>query len=185
MTIDEYLKLFPEQTVYRRPKYLPLIKSGMLLFDEETACNWGGPFDGNYAYFDIIDHSKQYNNGFVKKLKTEAELRHDFRMAWYAFPMYPKRWMENAQSEEHLQKRLAQLSQKELKEWQARQDNYKIDQPHTENPVALFMSGNDDTTYTKFFPNTEAALEEIALFEIDQPLNMTVHIINNDFVFTN
>ena len=90
-----------------------------------------------------------------------------------------------AQSEEHLQKRLALLTPKELKVWQEGKDKWRIDRPTLEFPIAPKLAGNDDSTYTKFYPTLEAARAELDLFLADQPLNFDLHVSENGFVFTN
>ncbi len=179
MTLDEYFAQYGDE--YRgflsyKPAFRELVREGMLLFDEDTACNWGGPFPGNYAYYKIERH--------LEPLRTEAEERLKFRFSRSVYGIHPP-WGEDAKSEEHLQKRLSQLTEKQRKAWQKCQDGFEIDQPTVEKPVSLYMCGNDDTTYTKFFATVEEALEEVEMLEADQPLCTFTHIYENGFVFTN
>ena len=46
-----------------------------------------------------------------------------------------------------------------------------IGRPTVEKPFALKIAGNDDCSYTKYYPTLEAARAELDLFLSDQPLN--------------
>ncbi len=54
----------------------------------------------------------------------------------------------------------------------------------TARPIELRVYGNDDTSYTKFYATVEAAWEEVALFESNQPLDFD-EFVAFGFVFTN
>ena len=52
-------------------------------------------------------------------------------------------------------------------------------------PFELKLFGNDDTTWSKFYATSEEAREELALFEVNQPLNYHGVVHDFGFVFTN
>lgn len=54
-----------------------------------------------------------------------------------------------------------------------------------EKPFCLYMCGNDDCSYSKFFPTLEETREDLAILEACQPLDIHKDIVNNGFVFTN
>jgi hypothetical protein len=167
MTIDEYKKLYPhENPGFSSCRFM--IDHGMLLFDE-SAGSWGGPYEGGFAYYAIRNHKLENY-----KIRSEQDIR-----LWFRFHGL------KAKSEEHLQKKLKTLTKKELIEWQRRQDYYRIDVPTIEKPYSLYICGNDDTSYSKFYSYQGEAIEEVQYFLIDQPLNIKVHIYGNGFVFTN
>jgi hypothetical protein len=179
MTIDEYKKLYPNESVWR-------IRDGshvtvMLQFDEETACNLAGPFEGNYAYVSITDY-RTLKLGW--KIPTEAEYQQRHRFSQYHLP-YRNRPSNPATTEAQLQQRLKALTEAEQRQWQRNVDKLTIEFPTQENPVALYVAGNDDSTYTKFFPTIEAAQEELDLLLAVQPVNMQRDLTDNGFVFTN
>ena len=180
MTIDEYQALYPTEYVMRSTltkadKMSAVIVDGMLKFDE-TACCWGGPYEGDFAYFAIKDNR---NLAGLCRLKTHAEHLQRTRFAPFG------RFKDSAQSEEHLQKRLVEFSVKQLKEWEHRLQSWKVDCPTIEKPFSFYLSGNDDTSHTKFYATLEEAQAELELFLSMEPLNMWLHIIENEFVFTN
>lgn len=51
MTIEAYEAIYPGQNI--QGGFKDQVLQGMIQFDEETACMWGGPFRGNYAGFVI------------------------------------------------------------------------------------------------------------------------------------
>ena len=185
MKLVDYANLYPNEKVFGRvltkaDGTSALVTEGMLVFDDDSACNWGGPFEGGCAYYCLADHRNLLGTG---KLITEGEHRQIHRFATYAMPY--GRWKEPAQNEEHLEKRLASLTVKERKEWESHQASWVIENATVERPFSIYMAGNDDTSYTKFYPTLDAAKEELDFFLADQPLNMHVHVIDNGFVFTN
>lgn len=184
MNINEYNTLYPNERVWRArltkaDGTSAVLCDGMLQFDEDSACNLAGPFEGNYAYFAIQDR----RNVAGWTLLTEAQERQRIRFARWMLPF--GKYGDDAQSEEHLQRRLEALSERERKEWQRKQTEYTLDVATVEKPFALFIAGNDDSTWTKFFLTEQAAREELALLEAVQPLSWHEAIYNNGFVFTN
>lgn len=178
MDVNEYKIKFPNERIMSTSQCVKTIKSGMLLFNDESAPSWGASFEGNYAYFSLMDFSSH-------NLKTEREIRQRFRFSHHSIPYGVRPWNGPANDEQHLQKRLKMLNRKDLIKWQETQNKFYIDQPTIEKPIRLRMCGNDDTSYSKFYSNVESALDEIAYFEIDEPLDINDHIRNNGFVFTN
>ena len=117
-----------------------------------------------------------------------AEAKQAHRFSQYTLPWavrYAKTYKTPAESEEHLQKRLVLLTPKELKEWEKEIADFRLEFSTVENPFSLYMCGNDDCSYTKYYPTLEALQAELNLFLSDQPLNMYLHIEENGFVFTN
>lgn len=92
---------------------------------------------------------------------------------------------QDAECETHLQKRLTLLTLKERKEWDLSQIDVKIHYPTKENPYKFWLAGNDDCSYTKFFPSLEESQKELNKLEQIQPLNFQIHVKQNGFVFTN
>jgi hypothetical protein len=183
MTINDYLTQYPNERVWPSYPDAPgTIAEGMLQFDE-TAAHFAGPFDGNYVYFRLADMRTLPGWG---PLCTVAELQQRQRFSRHNLPWRLRtNYGQDAQSEEHLQKRLALLTPKELKAWQEGLDKWRIDMPTLEKPFALKLAGNDDVSYTKYYPTLEAAQAELSLYTADQPLNFPLHVQENGFVFTN
>jgi hypothetical protein len=183
MNIDEYQSRFPNEYVWTVTAGTPgVIEEGMLAFDE-SAAHFAGPFEGGFCYYRLADMRDMPGWG---PLSTVAELQQRQRFSHQNLPRRIRsQFGQPAQSEEHLQKRLALLTPKELKVWQEGKDKWRIDRPTLEFPIALKLAGNDDSTYTKFYPTLEAARAELDLFLADQPLNFDLHVSENGFVFTN
>jgi len=168
MDLDEYFNHFGDKACFFRHR--PSLAQGMLLFDETASC-FAGPFAGNYVYYRVCDHrTDRY------PLRTIEEHKQYIRFRSLGNPVA---------SEQHLQRRLEQLSSKELKAWELRMSNIRLDVATIENPYSFYLAGNDDSSYTKFFPTHEAVMEELELFLVDQPLNYEVHVEDNGFIFTN
>lgn len=58
------------------------------------------------------------------------------------------------------------------------------DVPTIEKPIRLWIMGNDDTSYSKFYSNSEEALEELNFFIANEPLEFEI-VFDFGFVFTN
>lgn len=186
----QYEKVFCKHNVEYQPDWKNFtnpglhggyLTEGMLQFDEDSRANWAGPFEGGFAYYCVIDNRHLH-------LPTLAEAAEQHRFSHWIMPdvvRYQQGWKESAQNEEHLQKRLALLSYKDLKQWEINIRKMVVEFPTVENPFSLYMCGNDDCSYTKYYSTLEALQAELDLFLSDQPLNMSLHIYENGFVFTN
>lgn len=136
-----------------------IIKQGMLEFTE-TACCFGGPFAERYAQFVLIDYSKSYfKNG---DLVTETFDR-------------------------GIKKRKEETERKIKSGFLKPNKNYKEVQeyPSVEKPIRIWLLGNDDTSYSKFYKTVEEALDELDLFIVAEPLDFHEIIEGFNFVFSN
>lgn len=78
------------------------------------------------------------------------------------------------------------LTPKELKNWELIQSKeVPITQGTVEKPYKLWLLGNDDVSYSKFFPTLEDAKKEVDSLENNQPLNFRIHINSRNFVYIN
>lgn len=185
MNLEQYKILFPNERVWRTTLTdangnSAVIVEGMLQFDD-TADIFAGPFEGGYAHFALTDHRNLPGPyGSVQLVAWHLER---FRMSHWNFPLGV--YKEPAENEAHLQRRLAKLSPKELRAWEARVAACHIETTTVEFPFALKLSGNDDSTYTKFYPTLEDANHDLQLMLDMQPCNFQLHVDENGFVFTN
>ena len=140
---DYFLKYGDEYRVYLTPikSFGRMIKYGMLQFTEESAFNWGGPFPGNFVYFELKDF---FGITMARRdgIKSVCELGDEN--------------MEGSQ-----------------------------DWPTTAKPIWLKLMGNDDTSYSKFYATEREALEELKLFEGNEPLDFLEVVKDFEFTFTN
>lgn len=179
MTIEEYEKQFGNCYC----KGGTVEEEGMIQFDETSNC-LAGPFDGGYAYYMIQDCRtlRGWNVVSFDNYKLRC------RFSQYNIPNWNGKGLKNpAENEEQLQKRLEKLTDKERKYWQiaVEKEIKYCDYPTLENPIRFYICGNDDSSWTKFFPTVESAKEELKLYLSMQPINYQIHISDNGFVFTN
>lgn len=182
MKLEEYTKQYGR--VWRDSDKPYILRAEMVKFDDESACIWAGPFKGNYAYADIRDWRLMYDK--KRTLPTLEQALQRIRFYPYHFPSCCG-FKNAATSEEQLEARLNTLTEIQRKHWEegvARMTpEYKG--PTQEFPVAIYMCGNDDCSYTKWFTNTEVANEELDLLLAIEPCNFYRDIQPNGFVFTN
>jgi hypothetical protein len=169
MDIEDYLLLYPEEKssvvgVGSSP-IMPgcvAIKVGVLQFTEDSAACWGGPFAGGYATYSIQDWTNATDGNGINILEKY---------------------------EEAYVKKLEKASRTNYNESPFLHRKYNIDSlrytPSKEYPIKLWMLGNDDTSYAKFYRTIQEALTEIELFESNQPLDFHEVIDGFKFVFTN
>jgi len=167
MTLEEYFRRYPDSE-YKN--YLGFniknnekknIAEGMLLFDNDSASSWGGPFPGNFAFFKLFDCSKI---GGFKNLLNESEQVARFICNY----------------NKNSRRKLDHLN----KEYEVLINQAKNEYPTIEKPYRLYMSGNDDTSYSKNFSSKDEGLEFVSILEALQPLNLFKDIMPN-FAFTN
>lgn len=169
MTIDEYKKLYPEEYVWHAERIWTagLIEYGMIQFDEPSANYLAGPFQGHFGFYQIIDHLQRQ---LYSPLKTLQQLQEQNSLSHRHFPH--NLYQNPAKDQTHLQTRLNKLSSKQRKEWQNSVNLFKNDQPSTNYPISIRISGNDDSSYIAFFPNQQSAINEIHLLLLIQPINI-------------
>jgi len=176
MEIEEYKKLYPEANVWPTRTIKGYIKQGLLKFNEDTACSWGGPFPGNFAYFSLEDW-------------TEIPYWRDKSISWVeANTKYFKELSEKRKRKIESLKRLydGQVPKREQPYWYNQENYVIIDQPTVDMPIRLYMSGNDDTSYCKFYRTILEAVEELGFLEECQPLDLYKDMLNTgEWVFTN
>ena len=68
--------------------------------------------------------------------------------------------------------------------WFVQHPHAIVDLPTTALPVELHVFGTDDSSWSKFYPTVEVALEELQIFQVAQPLDFH-EFIDFGFVFTN
>jgi hypothetical protein len=168
LTIEEYRKKYPNEKCwgsfaedYKQYQGPRVILEGLLQFDE-TACCWGGPFEGNYAQFCLKDYTEAIHPLSRRKGHT------------------PKKWLDVLADAEKERKAKAERSIFPEKQ------NFREypEDPSWEFPIKITMYGNDDTSYSKCYKSEQEALEELNLFIGNQPLNFH-QVIDFGFIFTN
>ncbi len=216
LTIDEYLDKFTQKLhmqnyleggiVPSRKAFPPqVVKQGMLKWEDESACCWGGPFDGNYVFCKIEDHS------LTLDLKSLAEIAEhwktytkystyntlrgsvekyfpDFKDG--SFPQISSKGTKCGRSQFTHQELLHYIDKCTPDEFQ-----YRLEKVDTENidlitgkelsielPVEFYLYGTDDTSWTNYYATVDEALVEFDYIVKHQP---DIERIQRTFVFTN
>jgi len=169
LTLEQFRKLYPDWTYLVEPwagmyEGEPrVITEGFLEFTEETAFRWAGPFPGNHCRFILKDWTHATKSWGPDKGKNMLEL-------------YEKGRKE---IQEKIERGFYEYRGKSIPHDSMRE------YPSFETPIALVMYGNDDTSYTKYYPSEAAALEELKLFAENEPLDAHEVLDGFGFIFTN
>jgi len=142
-----------------------VLANGMLQFTPETSHHWAGPYPGDCARWSLQDyhHHRLYKPPFPARQEAfEAQRR------WYE-KNYPN-------PDKSMRAFIRNMTVDNC------EHNYS--HPTAETPVALRLYGNDDTSYTKFYPTVEAAQAELDLFLACEPLDFQ-DVLDAGFRFTN
>ena len=170
MNPDDYLKLYPTQG-YGAEMATGHVHGVMLQFTEETAGRWGGPFEGGYCACVVYDYQNDPTFKHWMPLRTIAQHKEA------KFKDYQKNVRKHAAY--YTSKRSRKSAPK------SPEDIKYIDVPTVESPIGVVCYGNDDTSYTKYVPTIEDAMELVALLEAGQPLDFEKDFLPLGFVFTN
>lgn len=172
MKIEDYIAKFGNRTMLPEvldPILRPhILRVGMLAFNEETACAWGGPFEGGYAGYTLKDYRVSAPHSGLHYL-----VQNDLYLS------------------ERLRKRQVLIERLKMPSKADKQKHYEIfndviDFATTAKPIRLYMFGNDDTSFSKFYATTEEALAEVDLLEACEPLDFYKDLMALEgFVFTN
>lgn len=168
LTLEEYKLKYPKAfcwgswSVNSHPGGPQILKEGMLLFSAETAHGWAGPFEGGYAQFVLQD----YTNATFQAGKNQGKRMVD---VYRQLDLETQEKIDRGYYEYH----------KSEHPW------FCTDQPSIEKPFKLYMVGNDDTSYSKFYATAQEALNDIELFSAMEPLNFWEVVDGFGFIFTN
>ena len=170
LTVAQYKTLYTHENMFHGlSEFYPGMRGiceGMLQFTADSATCWGGPFDGNFAYFSLQDY-------------TQATMPYGKDKGANLLALWEKVRIEK--EKEYLE-RLARGT-----------DKCKLVQPpydyreraSVDKPIRLYMVGNDDTSYSKFYKSEDDAKDEQNLFIGNQPLDFHDVVQDFEFVFTN
>jgi len=174
--INTKYKAFPET----------LVLSGMIKWNESEAYCWAGPFSDSFCYFRIKDYTHAgdldsmatirqkekediiysldsiVNRHTIKRIFPEASDRDDFLAISSSGTMCSRSKMTH----QELLRFLALATPEEKEERNTYiQKRFKKTNPKEylsiEFPVNFYMTGSDDTSYSKLFDTPESALKEL------------------------
>ena len=183
-TISETMAKYARSLCTAGSEFGKLWKTGFLVWEEETAYMWAGPWGESHVFFKIVDHR------FCPDLQTEEELVAKYRkQVRYSVYKKPARLTAGLDRDiysvdGHIYKRsmitheerlamMALMTHDELLEHEAQlkkcDDAYAIEngwcgQATVERPISLYLAGTDDASETALFLTIASA--EAALFEL-------------------
>lgn len=175
MRLRDYIERFgphpflsERETIHNGAKVL---YRGMLQFDE-TASSWAEPFPGGYAYCIVLDYrtARAGNESYCRALDRALELDIRELKKQILLPKKERRPRWQNYSTDQLEGFL---------------DNFPMENATSRYPIRIWVMGTDNTSYSKFVPSEEEALDEVALMEACQPLNMRKDIHESDYISTN
>jgi hypothetical protein len=153
------MKVTDDQYTERMSKEEDSVFSTMLEFYPEDAEMWAGPFNELYAFLTIDDCRINWRLDTLKDLRKGEEKSFAKMKREYANCKRMRKYIKNYEFHWHLV------------------------QPTVENPIRVYICGNDDCSYSAFFPTLEEAKELVDSLIACQPL--TREDIVQSFKFTN
>lgn len=164
-----------------------LVLSGMIKWDEEEAYCWSGPFSKYFCFFRIVDYTntcsvldsietiKQKEKDYLIYSLYSINNRHTVKrifpeaVDYFYFEQKSSDGTICSRSEMTHQELLRFLSLATPEEKEEREkyikEKSKLFNPKEhlsiEFPVDFYMTGNDDTSYSKLFDTPESALKEL------------------------
>ena len=149
------------------------IREGMLEFNEETACSWGGPYPCNTAHFMLVDQRVWSYKFSGQPLADAREAALETVHGW-------------------LSRKPSKAEGDKYREWLDRIEAGDADIIHIatergtqEYPIRIWVMGNDDTSYSKWFKTVEEAEALLTLMEGMGPLDFAKDFMAFEWTFTN
>lgn len=160
-----------------------------LEFDENSAFNWAGPFKCNEKLGCIMiygenKHKADYPIFNVKKDHSFYNIPHNTRETLKLTAN--DHWKLNSDEKEVLFNSLSTKDQYETAKAFFKSANCYLNESlaHTQ-PYSIYLTGNDDCSYKKYFSSEEEMNEELNYLRMMQPLNFSIDIRMKDYIFTN
>lgn len=160
------------------------IASGLLKFNEDTACIWGGPYLDKYCEFQISDWT--HRTHYV--LRSKADLL-EYHFDWELKSDYGslKKYRETHSKANPEARKI--LKDKWLTEpignYHIRETYILQEYPSIELPISFYCTGNDDTSYTARFASSKEALDLLNLLGALDEIDFYEDFLPFGFVFTN
>ncbi len=140
---------------------------GMIQFTPETSSIWGGPFPDHHAMFVLLDETKRNFRSFELAKKDARE-----KLLGY-ISAKTERKGEFVEMLERLEAGDSDVV-------------HDVEECGTaEFPFRIWMMGNDDTSYSKWFRTRKEAEQLLELLEANQPLNFYKDFLPFGWTFTN
>lgn len=152
-----------------------------LVFTEDTADNWGGPFKQDGKRGCTVKVMQQD----VKQVVI-GSLYEEMRS--YDFPYEISRELHNKDIFDILDRfeSLSMIEQiKVAKKYIERLYVNREERLNSLLPYRLLLSGNDDTSYSKYFLTMEELNKELKYLRMMQPLDYIRDIMDGGYIFTN
>jgi hypothetical protein len=171
------------------------INEGFIEWDKEDSVIWCAPYEGETCYIELYDYTKH------EGLKTEKQIIKDcenyVKLSVFNFPYELKEYIKNLSGKHRYQLTkkereflITKMSKEELKEYNEKVEcdlNHFLKEslqgyPSIEKPFRIYMSGNDDLSYSAVFETNEKMMEAFENIVLN-PFKTTMDKYN--FIFTN
>jgi hypothetical protein len=156
--------------------------SEFLEFTEDTAYMWGGPFEREGKLGCAIELKESPTRDFpIDNIKSS------WNTLYLPRDLYDKYYNEDlldAEAKTAIYESFTLETKLHIAE---KYIDYRKDHEwiHGCLPYKLYLCGNDDCSYTKYFCTKEEALAEQEYLRKTQPLDMRIDILNRGYFFTN
>lgn len=169
MRLNDYFEAFPEAERYRLymethiSRHLP---HGVFAFTSGSSHNWSGPFPGHTAFW-VIQRSVGCPPASQILTEVTNKLTHLVEKGKLRYRAGHAADLLKIESGDHTP--LHQHSG-----WGT-----------LEYPFRIWVMGNDDTSYSKWFRSLEEAKDMVKLLESNEPLDFTTDFMSLGWTFTN
>lgn len=184
-----------------------VLLEGMLKWNDKTADNWGGPYPDNFVYCCAKDYS--YTHDYLKTIE-QLKLQHEVYEKYSTFNLvreslktyFPdivnyyfilvaddenktqcsRTTMTHLELSHYLNSATKEeLAFREEKIKKGMKEKWENQECSVENPISLYLGGNDDCSYSRYYATKEEALNDVKVIEN----NMSWGYIHKNFIFTN
>jgi len=173
MNLNTYLQHHPAHNLIGQwdKSNKGVLRQGVIQFTAETACNWGGPFAGNVASYVLRDMRLAYPTFLYQPIAKSQE--------------EAAKILTNclAAKTRHADQHRAMLVQVEA--GNADVIHQVTERGTAEHPFHIWIMGNDDTSYSKWFATEAEANEVLDLLEAAEPVDFDKDFLPLGWTFTN
>jgi hypothetical protein len=156
---------------------------------DESAFNWAGPFETGEKKGCIVDYgqNKQKTSYPILNVKTDHSFYHlPDKTRQKLGKSANDHWKLTPKEKKELFNSLSVKDQYETARNYFKQKNGYLEEMLAQTqPFRIYLAGNDDYSYTKWFSTEEEMNEELRYLRLMQPLNFFLDIAERGYIFTN
>lgn len=178
----------PEITFYKEGRSSSRENAEFLQFDH-SAENWAGPFEMgekkgciviygerkdicDYPVWDVKKEHSFYNLPFNTRKDLSIDENHHYSLT----PEEKEKFFNSLSPREQLQT---------AEDYFLSKISYLNEDLGRTQPYEIYLVGNDDCSFTKWFSSKEEMEEELKFLRMMQPLNFSLDIQDRNYIFTN